>query len=89
MMAFHGPGTYPILAQLKIQVPEISQVWLADDATGAGKLSPLKKWWDRIEEICVKYGYFVKPSKSWVILKDPLKLEQCKELFVTSPINFT
>ena len=66
-MAFYGLGTNPILVQLKIQLPEISQVWLADDATGAGRLSPLKKWWDRIQEIGVKYGYYVKPFKSWFI----------------------
>ena len=35
------------------------------------------------------YGYFVKPSKSWLILKDSGKLDACKELFERSPINIT
>jgi hypothetical protein len=31
----------------------------------------------------------VKPSKSWLILKDESKLKQCPELFESSPINIT
>ena len=44
-MAFYGIGTKPILVTLKNQVPEVKQVWLTDDATGAGKLQQLKEWW--------------------------------------------
>ena len=40
-MAFYALGTNPILRSLKTASPLISQVWLADDATGAGKLAPL------------------------------------------------
>ena len=36
-----------------------------------------------------KYGYYVKPSKSWLILKDPRKLLQAESLFEDSPINVT
>ena len=32
---------------------------------------------------------FVKPSKSWLVLKDPTKLEEVKELFKDAPINIT
>ena len=68
--------TNPILRTLKTAIPSISQVWLADDATGAGKLHPLKEWWDLIKMEGTKYGYFVKPTKSWLILKDGSKLEE-------------
>ena len=88
-MGFYALGTNPILQKLKSQVKSISQVWLADDATGVGKLNPLKVWWDLIKKEGVKYGYFVKPSKSWLILKDSEKLDECKELFKQSPINIT
>ena len=91
--AFYGLGTKPIICELNNlnteDTPTISQVWLADDATSAGKLVPLKEWWDTIKKEGVKYGYFVKPSKSWLILKDPLKLDECKELFADSQINIT
>ena len=66
-MSFYGLSTKPILEQLQLQIPSVYQVWLADDATGAGKLESLRKWWDAIKEEGFKYGYFVKPSKSWIV----------------------
>jgi hypothetical protein len=88
-MGFYGLGTRPILIQLSITNPTISQVWFADDATGAGKLRQLKSWWDAIKQEGIKYGYFVKPTKSWLILKDAGKLAECQELFKDSQINIT
>ena len=89
-MGFYGLGTNLILQTLKREIPAVKQVWLADDATGAGKLQPLKEWWDLIQKEGVKFGYFVKPTKSWLILKDSSKFDECKELFnESSPINIT
>ena len=42
-MGFYGLGTNLILRRLKTEIPAITRAWLADDATGAGKLDPLKK----------------------------------------------
>ena len=36
-----------------------------------------------------KHGYHVKPSKSWLILKDPNKLEEAATIFRNSPIKIT
>ena len=88
-MAFYGIGTKPILTRLREEVPEVKQVWLADDATGVGKLIHLKSWWEKVAKEGAKFGYFVKPSKSWLVLKDHTKLEETKELFKDSPINIT
>ena len=88
-MAFYGIGTNPILRFTRKHVPEVKQVWLADDATGAGKLGPLKSWWQAVSKEGTKFGYFVKPSKSWLVLKDPSKLEEAQRLFADSPINIT
>ena len=88
-MGFYGLGTTPIIIILKKTVAEVSQVWLADDASGAGKLHALRKWWDLIQKEGIKYGYFVKPAKSWLILKDSSKFEECEDLFRSSPINIT
>ena len=89
-MGFYGLGTNLILQTLKREIPAVKQVWLADDATGAGKLEPLKEWWELIQKEGVKFGYFVKPTKSWLILKDSSKFDECKQLFNgSSPINIT
>ena len=63
-MDFYGLGTHPILTQLRQEIPAVFQVWYADDATGAGQLQELKKWWYVIKDEGTKFGYHVKPSKS-------------------------
>ena len=47
-MSFYGLGTKALLDKLSEQVRQIKQVWLADDAYGAGRLNELKGWWDII-----------------------------------------
>ena len=73
-MQFYALGTNPLLENLRSRMPEISQVWLADDATGAGKLSHLKDWWDLLILEGRKLGYHVNESKSWLILKKPSEM---------------
>ena len=56
-MTFTESAQKPILVTLENQVPEIKQVWIADDATGAGKLQQLKEWWRMVTTIeGAKYG---------------------------------
>ena len=74
-MAFYALGTTPLLDILKIKCTQISQVCLADDSTGAGKLADLKKWWNTIISEGEKYGYFVNQGKSWLIIKDERLLQ--------------
>ena len=88
-MQFYGVSIITILNVLKLEIPSVSQVWLADDASGAGKLGELFKWWKMIIHEGQKYGYFVKPSKSWLILKDPSREAECIDLFETSKINIS
>jgi hypothetical protein len=47
-MPFYGISVKPIINTLRIEHPTTSQVWLADDATAAGKLGTLKAWWEQI-----------------------------------------
>ena len=79
-MAFYGLCSNPILKSSKQRIPSVHQVWLADDATGAGNLKDLRKWWDLIQADGIKYGYHVKPSKSWIVLKNPDRFEECKHM---------
>ena len=79
-MSFYALATVEIQNHLLITVGEVKQVWLANDATGAGSLESLKKWWVEIEE-CGCYGYYVIQSKSWLILKNQILLKKKKEIF--------
>ena len=58
------------------------------DGTGADKLEALKKWWDVLLEKGPAYGYFPKPSKTWLIVKDK-KLEEAKLTFKKSGVKIT
>ena len=88
-MAFYGISVTPLIKKLKDKVNEVAQVWLADDATGAGKLDRLKLWWISIISEGKSYGYYVKPTKSWLILKDSAKLQEAEKLFEDCPVNIT
>ena len=88
-MSFYALGTISLLNKLHQLVRHVKQVWLADDATGCGKLTDLVEWWKLTCEEGRKIGYFVKESKSWLILKDPQLLYEGMRLFANSNINIT
>ena len=88
-MQFYGLSTQPIMTCLDYKRTNVHQVWLADDATGAGNLRSLKTWWDIVSAEGQKYGYFVKPSKSWLILKDENKRSEATTLFENTSIQIT
>jgi len=39
------------------------QAWFADDASAAGKLMEILKWWNKLVDNGPKYGYFPNPLK--------------------------
>ena len=81
---FYAVSTKPLINQLKA-TSTAKQVWYADDASGAGKLRDLLVWWNKLIEIGPAYGYFPKPSKTVLVVKDPAKLEEAQALF--SPLG--
>ena len=66
-MSFYALGIAPMPTILRITSPNVSQVSLADDVTGAGTLEKLKTWWDNVITQGTKFGYYVNQSKSWLI----------------------
>ena len=69
-MSFYAIGTVQIQHLLRLSASDVKQVWLTDDATGAGSVDSLKKWWDDIIDQGNRFGYYVNQKKSWIILKD-------------------
>ena len=86
---FYNQGTIPLQNLLHVEAPNVSQVWLADDATGAGTLQNLKMWWDCIVESGIRFGYLVKNEKLWLILKDHASQQLAAEIFDGTNINIT
>ena len=88
-MQFYALATNPLICTLLLRVQEVSQVWLADDSTGAGKLEDLKRWWDLVIQEGMKLGYDVNENKSWLIVKRPDDLDRARNIFDGSEIKFT
>ena len=65
------------------------QVWYADDSTAAGKLREIRKWWEILYETGPKYGYFPKPIKTLLIVKDRDLYDEAVNLFEGTGIKIT
>ena len=84
-------GTRPLVDTLSQRTDprECQQVCFADDSSAAGKLREIRKWWDVLNEVGPKFGYFPKPSKTVLIIKDPETIAIANEIFEGTGIKFT
>ena len=48
---------------------DAKMVAYADDFPAAGSISSLKYWWNISWKLGPKFGYFLQPTKSWLIVK--------------------
>ena len=69
-MSFFALGTTTLLNCLLISSPNVKNVCLADDITGAGTLVNLKKGWPIIISEGSKFGCYVNEDKSWLIVRN-------------------
>ena len=87
-MAMYSLAITPLIKELSECHSETKQVWYADDSTVAGSISNLKRWWDHITTTGLKYGYFPKSSKSYLVVK-PEFVESAKSIFSCTDIQIT
>ena len=89
-MQAYGIGILPFLSVIKPELDKekMKQVAYADDIGGGAKLRMLRDWWDRIVEHGPSFGYFPKPEKSWLVVKEE-KLEEAREMFKFTGIKIT
>ena len=86
-MFFYAIVTVQIQRLLRISVPDVKQVWLTDDATGASSLKSLKNWWANIISEGGCFCFYVNEKKTWHIIKNEVFLENAKNLFSYSKVN--
>ena len=53
----------PLITHLQL-ASSTKQCWYADDASGAGSTTQLKKWWDTLTEIGPGYGYYTQMTRN-------------------------
>ena len=85
-MALFAIATLPILRNLD-ELKDVNQAWLADDATATGRLEGLRKWWDEIVAMGLRFGYYVNAAKSCLIVKDPNIVDWAEFIFRGSGIS--
>ena len=88
-MAFYALQATPLVSTLQITSPEVRQVPLADNISGAGSLDELIIWWKNVISERKKFGYLVNEKKSWLHLKDHGKLQEAQRLFSNTGIKLT
>lgn len=59
-----------------------------DDATGAGALRHIRKWWDELLAAGLAFGYYPNAKKCWLVVK-PEKLNKANDVFAGTGINIT
>ncbi len=64
------------------------QCWYADDSAAASTLEELKKWWDTLCDVGPMYGYFPKPSKTVLIVKEEFA-EKARLMFKDTGVKIT
>ena len=69
---------------------KVRQCWYADDSAAGGSIAGLKLWLDELCSVGPGYGYYPKPSKSVLIVKnDPVTLERARTTFAEYDIAIT
>ena len=68
----------PLITLLGIR-SSAKQCWYADDATGAGALRDIRKWWDELLVAGPALGYYPNARKCWLLVK-PEKLKEANDV---------
>ena len=70
-MGMHVLGLMPLLSSIiSNNTGNLIHVAFADDLTCVGKIHELIEWWKNVLHYGPYLGYYVKESKSWLIIKE-------------------
>ena len=70
-----------MITSLRASIPQVKQVWLADDSAGGGSIESLYQWYKSLCEEGRKFGYIANGAKSWLIVKTSELAESAKKVF--------
>ena len=60
-------ATVPLINS--IATKSATQIWVADDAGAGGPLAAARRWWDALNLIGPRFGYFSNELKTTVVAK--------------------
>ena len=83
-LGIYSCATVPLVRSQVLQseknILNCREVWYADDSAAAGSVEHVKKWWDHLQFNGPCFGYYPKPSKTWLIVK-PEHEQKAREIF--------
>ena len=90
-MAFYALSVKPLTDELReaVDTTKCKQAWYADDANAFGKINEIKLWWDYLSKNGPKYGYFPKPSKTVLIIKNQSLQTLAETVFAETGVQIT
>ena len=87
-MTMYALAIRPLFDKLRDAEPAARQVWLADDATAAGKLVTLRQWWHTVTMKGPEMGYHPNAKKTHLVVKPEL-IDEAKRLFGNTNIQIS
>ena len=84
-MALYALSIQPLIT-ISQAASTVKQCWFADDASGPGSTTEIKRLWGMLSTLGPDFGYFPNDKKCWIITR-PDKEEDVKVVFKETDIN--
>ena len=85
-MSMYALAIMPLINELKKDI--LCQIWYADDSAASGSLSDVREWWNKLNTIDPRYGYFPN-SKTNVAAGQGERCQEAEKIFQQSGVNIT
>ena len=85
-MPMYALAVLPLIKEVNPD-KSVIQSWYADNASAAGSVSSLREWWDALVTLGPRYGYYVNPTKTYLIVKECHRSTAANTLFRTRKLK--
>ena len=85
-MSMYALAIMPLINELKKD--SLCQIWYADDSAASGSLSDVREWWNKLNTIGPRYGYYPNSKKTWLLVKGE-RCQEAEKMFQQSGVNIT
>jgi hypothetical protein len=79
---------YHLYIQNLQQESEVDQIWFADDSAAGGDANRLRRWWNVIVQRGPAFGYYVNPSKTYLVVRQN-GYEEAVKVFEDTGVHIT
>ena len=84
--SIYASSIQPFITSIQSSSVSVKQCWFADDASGAGSTTEIKKRWDVLSTLGPDFEYFPNDKKCWIISKKARE-ESVREAFKETSIK--